>query len=220
MPKLIFRGVSLRYVDMRIKDGIILSRLHLTAEMTEPVAEEMGWQVALETDGWDSMKLSGELRLSEILMQVLGLKQELNIKADEAREFTVVCITENESTKKELRFLVVTTDHPSLVYEYWKAIGEGQAVLKASLATDEQRPLPLKEAKVEETINTATAKLFHCDYCEKGEPLQGSNHIVAKDGMEMVVPCQHAHAGLAADEPVDPIGGSSLASKRAMEALQ
>lgn len=147
MPNLIFRGVVLRYVDMRLKDGIIFSRLHVAADMTRPVAEEMGWQAALDTDGWDSMRLAGILRISQLTMKVSGLTQELEIKAEEARDFIAARITDDDgnSVSRELRFLIVTNDHPALVYEYWQAVGEAKAELKVKLQDDPQKELPLKE---------------------------------------------------------------------------
>jgi len=150
--KLIFRGVVIRYLDMRAKDGILFSRLHLTADMTAPVAEEMGWEAALHTDGWDSMKLAGAIRLAEVTMKVSGLSQELRMKAEEARDFIGLRISADDGTVThvELRFLLVTADHPALVYEYWKAVGDGKAELRATLQDEPQADLALEEPKADE----------------------------------------------------------------------
>jgi len=150
--KLIFRGVAIRYFDVRKKDGILFSRVHLTADMTKPVAEEMGWEAALHTDGWDSMNLAGSIRLAEVTMKVSGLTQELRMKAEEARDFIGVRISDDDGTVThvELRFLLVTADHPALVYEYWKAVGDGKAELRATLQDEPQADLALEEPKADE----------------------------------------------------------------------
>lgn len=148
MAKTTFRGVSIRHADLRMKDGVLFSRLHLTAELTVPVAAEQGWQTALETDGWSSMKLEGLIRLLGIRMEVSGLKQILQMKAEEARDFEAVRATnpETKATKVELRFLVVTTDHPSLYYEYWNSVGDAEGQLVATLQEEAvQEKLPLSK---------------------------------------------------------------------------
>jgi len=244
--------VAIRHVDMRRKDGIIFSRLHLTADITKPVAERQGWGAALDTDGWDSMKLVGELRLAGIHMEVSGLNQSLDIKADEARDFMVVRprarntvavgasgragrdtqsypwkrsrawqrdhgngqTDENETTHVELRFVVVTTDHPSLIYEYWNAVGDGdhKAALVVALQDETQPELPGLGQQVEKLDGTnGPQKAFFCADCENDVPLDDEDpsvHVIGSpSGRRQYRPCQHPHAK----------AGPSLASKQEVE---
>ena len=112
------------------------------------------------------------------------------MKAEEARDFIGLRISADDGTVThvELRFLLVTADHPALVYEYWKAVGDGKAVLGATLQDEPQAELPLEESKQEPQ---ATVK-FQCDHCDNDVPLDGFEHLFPDGTRE---PCQHANAG-------------------------
>jgi len=218
--KLTFRGVTIRYIDVRRKDGILVSRLHLTGDLSKPISEEMGWSETLNADGWKAISLAGELQLQEVRFSVPGLKQhDLEIVADEARDFKALCIEEDGVERQELRFLVVTTAHLVLIEEYWRAVGEGKAQMKVTLQAEQQKltEQPAEEKAEPEAEEPATP-LFHCDYCEKGLPLEnGTAHRITRNDKEILVACQHAHAKLAED-PTDL--GPALASQAEPEGAE
>jgi len=225
--KLTFRGVSIRYIDVRRKDGILLSRLHLTGDLSKPISEEMGWSETLNADGWKAISLAGELQLQELRLSVPGLKQhDLEIVADEARDFKALCIEEDGVERQELRFLVVTTAHLVLIEEYWRAVGEAKAQMTVRLQAEQQKlpeqpveekaePLALVTDQEFAEVEEPKGPLFHCDYCELGLPLEnGNQHRITRNDEEVLVDCQHAHAKLSLVKDEDPTDlGPALASQ-------
>lgn len=147
MAKMIFNGVSIRHIDGRMKDGIIFARLHLTAELTRPIAEDRGWEAGLDTDGWSSMQLDAEpIRALNITMKPAILKQELKIKVEELRDFAAFrTTTEGGATKVELRFMLISTEFAGEIFAFWAAVGEAECRLDVTLQGDAQEKLPLKQ---------------------------------------------------------------------------
>jgi len=232
--KLTFRGVTIRYIDVRRKDGILLSRLHLTGDLSKPISDEMGWSETLNADGWKAISLAGELQLQEIRLSVPGLKQhDLEIVADEARDFKALCIEEDGVERQELRFLVVSTAHMALIEEYWRAVGEAKAQMMVRLQPEQQQlaeqPAEEKPELLAPAIDQEFAEveepeglLYHCDYCEKGLPLEnGSQHRIVRNDEEILVDCQHAHAKLTLVKDEDPTDlGPALASQAETEGAE
>jgi len=145
LAKMIFNGVSIRHIDGRMKDGIIFSRLHLTAELTRPIAEERGWEAGLDTDGWSSMQLTSEpIRVTSIVMKPAMLKQELKIKVEELRDFAAFRVTtEAGAVKVELRFMLISTEFAGEIFAFWAAVGDAECRLDANLQGEAQEKLAL-----------------------------------------------------------------------------
>lgn len=133
MPNLIFRGVHLRYIDVRSAEGGLFCRAHLTADYSDKVIEEMGWQGLPAS--FDSAKLDGELVAHSAILTPNGelKKHELEFEADKVSDFSVHRVQDGEdSTHTELRFIVrsvkpLTASH---LEDYWRKIGDGVAQMK------------------------------------------------------------------------------------------
>lgn len=112
MPKLIFRGASVRYFDTRMSQGgeAVFVRIHVSADFTELVRTAMEWQEL--PDSFTEGKLSGEIAAHQISMKGskgLGLSFEMAVKS--IADFKVVTIKEENSSHRELRFVIVTDEH-------------------------------------------------------------------------------------------------------------
>src|SRR5260370_26525801 len=111
MPHTItFRGAFLRYADLRINEAGVFLRLHVTSELTKPVMEAMNWADVPE---WvDSAKLEGVLSAQHLTLtpnQKQLKDHEIEMDASEVTDFQVARVTENESTRIELRFIARVT---------------------------------------------------------------------------------------------------------------
>lgn len=138
MPKLTFRGTSIRYVDVRYdeRSKTTYTKIYLTAAWTEPIREAMEW--GQPPEGFASAKLDGELVATMLELIPNGeLKMhsfDLETKEIAGFELHRVKSEDGESTENELRFQIVTTAAKAAqkLAAYLGVIGKGEAQLKVT----------------------------------------------------------------------------------------
>ena len=111
MPKLIFRGASVRYFDTRMSQGgeSVFVRVHVGADFTDVVRSAMEWQEL--PDAFTEGKLSGEMVAQKISMKgEKGLGIAFEMAAKSLSSFSVVTVKEENSSHRELRFVIVTDE--------------------------------------------------------------------------------------------------------------
>jgi hypothetical protein len=174
---IVFRGTHIRYFDGRQEEGGAFVRIHLTAEFSEPVMEAMDWEEpgSSVTDA----KLDGELHGTHLILtpgDKLLSRSEIQFDIRSAEDFKVVTVTEGDSKRRELRFIVRSSADgvAALVDQYIRVVGTHQGVLKISYVKQEQ--LPLQDAKPAEKPRKASTG---CKFCDAGIPVAGEseNHV-------------------------------------------
>lgn len=134
MPNLILRGVHIRFIDIRAAEAGLFCRAHLTADYSDTIIREMGWQDLPAS--FDSAKLDGELVAHSAILTPNGKdeqKHELEFEADKVSDFSVHRVKDgDDSTHTELRFIVrsVKEETASKLEDYWRKIGDGVAQMK------------------------------------------------------------------------------------------
>lgn len=166
MPKLIFRGASIRFVDLRYDDKskTVYTKINLTAAFTEPIREAMQW--GTPPAGFASAKLDGEFTASNFILTPNGreLKQhELQMNAKEIGSFDLIRVKgdDGESARNELRFQLLTADPlaSGLLAQYLAAIGKGEAQLRVNyeqqgeleMAAEDQQERLISEEQAADT---------------------------------------------------------------------
>jgi hypothetical protein len=139
MPKLTFRGVVVRYVDLRFdEEAGRYVRIHLTSDFSDPIVREMGWHpydrfaelpenaldkleaylkkigIAgwMEAAGVPSCKLAGEIVATTLELVPSGLPQQaISIECQKLSNFQAFLVTnpDGETQSVELRFIATTT---------------------------------------------------------------------------------------------------------------
>lgn len=157
MPKLIFRGAYIRFVDLRYdeKSKTPYVKINFTAEFTEPVRQAMEW--GEPPAGFASAKLDGEFTASNLIMTPNGRElkiHELQINAKDIGGFELARVKgdDGDSTHNELRFQVLTADPEAALKlrEYIAAIGKGEAQLRVGY--EQQSEMPLEEEDAQERL--------------------------------------------------------------------
>lgn len=143
---MVFRGVTLRYFDGRRKEeSMPFVRLHLTADVSVPVFEEMQWAIG---EGVTSGKLSGRLSCSHLILtpNEKGLKQyELQLEIAEASDFDFVAPgaepEEGAAKQTKLRFIVRSNqaDAAARVEAFWRGVGASDSQLRLSYQREPQQ---------------------------------------------------------------------------------
>lgn len=147
MPRITFRGAVLRYCDLRHEEGGKFVRLHMTADYTDVVRKEMEWDEVPESV--TQAKLTGKLAASQMVLTPNGrelARHEIQIACNEVSDFTFVRVTEDESSREELRF-IVRSNQPgaaAMVEGYIENIGKGAGQLRVGYEV--QSNLPIEEA--------------------------------------------------------------------------
>ena len=144
MNNITFRGAYIRFADLRINEAGVFCRLHLTAELTDPVAEAMSWDAIPECI--DSAKLEGALTSQKLTLtpnQKQLADDAIEMECSEVSEFQVVRVTENESTRTELRFTARVSQAGAIqwVENYLRTAGQDPGALKVSYVKQEELPL-------------------------------------------------------------------------------
>jgi hypothetical protein len=152
MNKLILRGATIRFVDIRKGATGILVKLNMTADFTDVVRNEMGWGEAAE--GFNSGDLEGELAASHAILtpndRTLRQSNELQfdvLKADRFQYFRTVDHS-NSTTSEELRFCLHSAMEGvgALAENYLRAVGDKVAQLRISYTPEPvQQTLPTGE---------------------------------------------------------------------------
>ena len=130
-----FRGASLSHCVMTTDESGAFLRLNAKADYTDTIRDEMSWDEL--GDNSKSMELAGEIPGGNLVLTcqqagIDGSFPELQIGFDAVRAFKAVRVKEKdqESSRVELRFQIITRDHASatVVFEYKatvkKALGE------------------------------------------------------------------------------------------------
>ena len=151
MPKLIFRGAYIRFVDLRYDDKSKQKyvKLNFTAAFSEPVREALEW--GEPPVGFDSAKLDGDLTASHFVLTPDGkeLRQhELQLDSTGISNFEFARVKVGEdSFENQLRFQIVTSavGAAGRVEAYIEAIGKSTAQLRVNYEQQAEMPLEDKQ---------------------------------------------------------------------------
>jgi hypothetical protein len=155
LPKLIFRGSYIRFVDLRYdeKSKTPYLKLNFTASFSEPVREAMEW--GEPPAGYGACDLDGEFSATHFILTPNGreLKQaEIQMSAKSIGDFQLYRVKgeDGDSTHYELRFQVVTpdVDAAAKLQGYIAIIGKGEAQLRVNY--EAQSELEMEAEAVEE----------------------------------------------------------------------
>jgi hypothetical protein len=182
MSKLICRGCRVRYADVRESKAGVYTRLYLTADFSDTVREQMGW----EPPGVLSGKLDGELNATHFILtpnQKELRQHELQLDAVSVDDFQYFQVkdAENETTSEEMRFVIHTAvdGASALVENYMRRVGTSdKSIGQLRINYEVQEAIPLEDAP------TAQAKL---EGAEAEQPLDTgciacNNEIPLVDG--------------------------------------
>ncbi len=137
MPKMIFRGASIRYVDIRQTEAGVFSRIHMRADWSEPVREEFGWPEIDDTLR-SPVKLRGELIGSHMVLTPNGpiKNSEIQIEVKDVTDFSLVKKSGGEDGIEEcsLNFIVRSAQEGAagVVEAYLRVAGQAEAQLQIS----------------------------------------------------------------------------------------
>jgi hypothetical protein len=145
MPTLNLRGAYVRYLDVRPREGVVLSRLHMTADFSDTVCGEMGWNHELRNDIKDSAGLEGLIGAGQMVLtpNSRDLKpHEMQFAFQECRDFKLHVTTDEdgEANGAEVRF-VLTSGAPQaaeLTAAWFATMGTGEPVANLRLRYAEQ----------------------------------------------------------------------------------
>ena len=151
MPKLIFRGAFIRFVDLRYDDKSKQKyvKLNFTAAFSDPVREALEW--GEPPAGFDSAKLDGDLTASHFILTPDGkeLRQhELQLDSTGISNFEFARVKVGEdSFENQLRFQIVTSavGATGQVEAYIEAIGKSTAQLRVNYEQQAEMPLEDKQ---------------------------------------------------------------------------
>ena len=151
MPKLIFRGAYIRFVDLRFDDRSKQKyvKLNFTAAFSDPVREALEW--GEPPAGFDSAKLDGDLTASHFILTPDGkeLRQhELRLDSTAISNFEFARVKVGEdSFENQLRFQIVTSavGATGQVEAYIEAIGKSTAQLRVNYEQQAEMPLEDKQ---------------------------------------------------------------------------
>jgi hypothetical protein len=145
MPTLNLRGAYVRYLDVRPKEGVVLSRLHMTADFSDTVCGEMGWSHELKDQIKDSAGLEGLIGAGHMVLtpNSRDLKtHEMQFAFQECRDFKLHVTTdeEGEANGAEIRFTVVSgaPQAAELTAAWFTNMGSGEPVANLRLRYAEQ----------------------------------------------------------------------------------
>src|ERR1035437_10726781 len=104
MPKLLFRGAYVRFVDLRFDDKskTTYTKLNFTASFSEPIREAMEW--GAPPPGFSSAKLDGSMTATHLVLTPNGRElktHELQLDAREISGFEFHRVKDGESRSEE-----------------------------------------------------------------------------------------------------------------------
>ena len=213
METILFRGVLLRHFDERRKNEVgVFTRIHLTADPSQPVFEAMGWDDVPDCVG-SGAPLIGALVCRNMMLTPVDpalRKQAFSLTCIDADDFELARVKakDGESYSAELRFNVRSqaAEAAALLTNWMRTIGEGRATLQIDYTT-------AKRAEKPETAQDE-APLFAQASAEptKNPPIQ----LVAKDEEGAVVRKFESQAAmnLAGVEPDAPLPTARQAAGR------
>lgn len=160
--KLQLRGVSVRHIDIRPKEGGAagtVARVHLSADLTEELRGHMEWP-SFEAEGdsaLESAKLAGTVRLASVQFNpnpklhlgASAMRQHaIDIAALELSDFSFHRV-KDDGTRTEIRFRLMVDNQDGIVkmVGYILAVGDVDAAVKCSLAAEQAPLFPSDTAK-------------------------------------------------------------------------
>lgn len=156
MSTITFRGAFVRFADLRQKEEAgVFARLHLTADMSDPVREAMDWQEI--PDCVDQTKLTGSLTGRNMILTPndKSLRQhEIQMEVSELSDFQLFRTRDGEGDleREELRFIARVVEQYAIdkVERYLRIVGQAPGALKVAYEKQEELPLEDKQGKLEE----------------------------------------------------------------------
>lgn len=145
MSTLVFRGVFLRHFDFRKEEAGWYVRMHLTAEYSSVVADAMDWPT-IPPEGVNAGDLDGELvaQSLEFVPNEKGMKSHrLEIDVNQVSDFQFVRVTEDDSTRVELRFKARSPvdGAEGILGAFARRVGQSCSQLTVSYHKQENLPL-------------------------------------------------------------------------------
>jgi hypothetical protein len=149
MPKILFRGATLRHVTIQDDEAGVFTRIHVSADYSDTVARAMEWEEKI-ADGITSAKLEGSLNATNLVLTPNGngLKQnEVKLDVSEVADFQFFRSKPGEdggAVETELRFVILCNQPgaAALLEDYKRTVGKGKAALRVGY--EEQSELPLE----------------------------------------------------------------------------
>ena len=155
MSKLIFRGASIRFVDLRYdeKSKTTYTKLNFIADFSEPVREAMEW--GEPPAGLSSGDLDGEMNATHFILTPNGKElkaheMQLDTKTIGAFRF----VRSEEGDKLKFQIISSVDGAAALVEQYLRTIGVGDAQLRVNYEYQEEMPLEdafLDDERAEDT---------------------------------------------------------------------
>ena len=151
MNTITFRGAELKSAEIcRPKKGAPYVRAHFTSELTEPVAEAMGWDDIPECI--DGAKLSGFIGAKKLNFEPNDKELRewrIELECSELTDFAVFRIEKKKTgaVRTELRFVARSNQEGAegLLATWMRTIGAAGAVLKVSYdSASKQEELPME----------------------------------------------------------------------------
>lgn len=163
-----FSSAFIRTVSMALDEGTKRIRINVSASLTKEVREKMEWLEPTKPkgngrtidDAATSIDLEGELQGRTMTLKPNDKELQRHaceIEVSEVGKFCLVTVKENESTRKELRFQILTTQRGALgkIEKYTDAVGQAKAELRISHVKQEE--LPLGDVTASDQKRMATA---------------------------------------------------------------
>ena len=154
MNTITFRGAELKSAEIcRPKKGAPYVRAHFTSELTEPVAEAMGWDDIPECI--DGAKLSGFIGAKKLNFEPNDKELRewrIELECSELTDFAVFRIEKKKTgaVRTELRFVARSNQEGAegLLATWMRTIGAAGAVLKVAYdSAGKQEELPMEEGE-------------------------------------------------------------------------
>lgn len=162
---MIFRNVKLGNFTSKIDESGPVYRLHMSADISTNICEEMGWQVLDSNgevvEGIKGSKLSGLLRISDFALTPNAKELQnhaLSAAGQEIRGFEIASKLVDGQRQCELRFILITAGPISKIDKFWRAVGkvdsqlevtviEQQMELEEEEPAEEEKPEPAEEER-------------------------------------------------------------------------
>ena len=146
MENLTFVKSTLRGGDIRRGEAGTFVRLHFTTEFTQAILDQVGWDDPGESSKKTRMANPDNLPPGNAVLTPeadMLKKHEVSFSFTGAKDFDLVTVNDDDSSRREFRFTVETTDVDAAqkVRDFWAAMGEGPSYLK--LTYSEQETLPV-----------------------------------------------------------------------------
>lgn len=133
--KLILRGAQIRHVDLRVSEGNCIARMHVSCDITQELAAEMGWEIYsgghLISGLAGATKLSGDLYLDKVSLQLNGLETdgfECSATTADSFELSRSKGETDGSIETQLRFRLLSTSWEPIA-EFYGQMGQADGVM-------------------------------------------------------------------------------------------